>query len=578
MRATFGVAQTCSLRHVCDSLRLELAFSSPKLRPDRLYRSQTSEIDVCATYQRSRDRPASWPQGKRQQAAALHTSRTDVEHAYSQPSWSDRRSTLEDSSDSTSPTQDSRSDVQDGRSRTKASAEPIQNPKSKIQNGKRPYVRTPARLAAARANLQKARAAPKEKVYRLSEKRLAANRANLAKAKAARQQELEEMVDRLDIVFPPLGKEISAEALGPEVRCFCGSGKPYQQCCKARKAKTGIPGLDFPRDPQSDPRFDFAQGQPAESRGEAGEDDRPQVSRTFFRFGSPKWCEDGVDREAPDYGALEKAGRALLHRQRALVNEVRREGREVMRLLTQAAARTAVPTLQDILALACGLMTVLTKSRLLGRAKQLNQRVEKLLEAFLEKRYERAGVVVSPTALLERMLADAESPPLHRRQKRARPGAAKREHRAQRTKPAKRRLSDAGPDLPDNQPEFDLLVRRAFCAPHPEPEKDPLCHLIDELSDRLWSRLHTFQVELKYETERLAQMLDQMDDILPHEGCRTLLERLWMIEGGLKEAMRGAEPMMEFCLQDIARRLGTLIRLRYGSDPEIDRFGRRFGL
>jgi uncharacterized protein YuzB (UPF0349 family) len=42
--------------------------------------------------------------------------------------------------------------------------------------------------------------------------------------------------------------------------------------------------------------------------------------------------------------------------------------------------------------------------------------------------------------------------------------------------------------------------------------------------------------------------------------------------------MRGAEPMMEFCLQDIARRLGTLIRLRYGSDPEIDRFGRRFGL
>src|SRR5271167_1441761 len=54
---------------------------------------------------------------------------------------------------------------------------------SKIQNGKRPYVKTPARVAAARANLEKARAAPKEKVYRRTEKRLAANRANLEKAR-----------------------------------------------------------------------------------------------------------------------------------------------------------------------------------------------------------------------------------------------------------------------------------------------------------------------------------------------------------------------------------------------------------
>ena len=68
--------------------------------------------------------------------------------------------------------------------------------------------------------------------------------------------------------------------------------------------------------------------------------------------------------------------------------------------------------------------------------------------------------------------------------------------------------------------------------------------------------------------------IEEMDDILPHEGCRTLMERLWVIEGGLKEAVRGAQPMMEFCVQDIGRRLGTLMRLRYGSDPEIDRFSR----
>jgi len=138
------------------------------------------------------------------------------EIAYERPEPAPRgqESALEDSPDSAPPTQDSHSDVQDGRSRTETSGEPIQNPKSKIQNGKRPYVKTPARLAAARANLEKARAVPKEKVYRRTEKRLAANRANLAKAQAARQQELEEMVDRLDLAFPPLFQEIPAELAG----------------------------------------------------------------------------------------------------------------------------------------------------------------------------------------------------------------------------------------------------------------------------------------------------------------------------------------------------------------------------
>ncbi len=42
-------------------------------------------------------------------------------------------------------------------------------------------------LASRRANLEKARAAPKEKIYRSTEKRQAASRANLAKAIAARK-------------------------------------------------------------------------------------------------------------------------------------------------------------------------------------------------------------------------------------------------------------------------------------------------------------------------------------------------------------------------------------------------------
>src|SRR5262249_37429602 len=154
-----------------------------------------------------------------------------------------------------------------------------------------------------------------------------------------REKELEAIVDRLDMAFPPLGEEISEEEVEPEFICPCGSAKTFHQCCKGRKPKTGIVGQDVPSDSQAAPLFDLAQGLRAESRREDEETHLPQGPRTISRFGSPKWCEEGVDREAPDYGALEKAGQAFLHRQRALFNDVRHEGREVMRLLTQAAER-----------------------------------------------------------------------------------------------------------------------------------------------------------------------------------------------------------------------------------------------
>ncbi|HEV2348891.1 MAG TPA: hypothetical protein VG028_03490 [Terriglobia bacterium] len=49
------------------------------------------------------------------------------------------------------------------------------------------YTMTAAALSSRRANLEKARAAPREKIYRATQKRQAASRANLAKAIAARK-------------------------------------------------------------------------------------------------------------------------------------------------------------------------------------------------------------------------------------------------------------------------------------------------------------------------------------------------------------------------------------------------------
>src|SRR5262249_49906234 len=89
------------------------------------------------------------------------------------------------------------------------------------QKGKRPYVKTPARLAASLANLEKARAAPKEKIYGPSEKRRIANHANLQKAHAAlaaaraAKQAFSEHVERLFPPFPP-GKPASAPQEGAE--------------------------------------------------------------------------------------------------------------------------------------------------------------------------------------------------------------------------------------------------------------------------------------------------------------------------------------------------------------------------
>jgi hypothetical protein len=62
--------------------------------------------------------------------------------------------------------------------------EPIQNPKSKIQNG---YVLTPRRRAAMLANPEKARVAPRDRVYRTTKRCRAANLANPQKANAVRR-------------------------------------------------------------------------------------------------------------------------------------------------------------------------------------------------------------------------------------------------------------------------------------------------------------------------------------------------------------------------------------------------------
>jgi hypothetical protein len=66
-----------------------------------------------------------------------------------------------------------------------------QEPQSEAQTPQRPYEKTPARVAAALANIKKAQAALRESGYKHTEKRDAANLANLQKANAARRRAAE---------------------------------------------------------------------------------------------------------------------------------------------------------------------------------------------------------------------------------------------------------------------------------------------------------------------------------------------------------------------------------------------------
>jgi hypothetical protein len=88
----------------------------------------------------------------------------------------------------------------------------VQSPKSKTGKlryvRQRPYVKTPARVAAYMANFEKMVAAPKEKRYPPSPKRDAANMKNLEKAWAAPRKpsavrvEQEKLSERLASLFP----------------------------------------------------------------------------------------------------------------------------------------------------------------------------------------------------------------------------------------------------------------------------------------------------------------------------------------------------------------------------------------
>ena len=225
-----------------------------------------------------------------------------------------------------------------------------------METPKRPYVLTPRRLAALRANLEKARAAPKEKIYRHTDKRRAANLANLAKAQA---------------VLASQRAQAQAEAPGgPTAGADTRGYSPGKDKARAPAHPAELP--------------DLLQG----------------LKRVFFPPAAEGESPPELDPETD--ALLMKTARALLRPRQIFRREGRREIHQIMELLTTAAARPEPLTPAEAILLAQQIVKALPLGEAWDRANRVYGKLLELFQQLLESHYGDAlGCGFSITAMWE---------------------------------------------------------------------------------------------------------------------------------------------------------------------------------
>ena len=266
---------------------------------------------------------------------------------------------------------------------------------------KRKYVMTPEHRAKVIANLAKARLAPKEEVYRRTEKRYAANLRNLAIAQAKRREDAQreeaalrakmESAFPLDPVLRPPGSQQGTGSDAGENPRHDSRNSPENSDPQKRGAAP------------SEPRVSTS-GQPRETVPAAA----PATATTPVRSTPPS---GGVDRgkggtDADDPGAndersgrdaripkppgadeLDEVTRLVGKRLREVRYARRREGRRIMRLLTEAL-NMPHPLYPFMVAdLAADLLHCLDPDRITEEVRRLNNRIAGLLLKMIEARY-----------------------------------------------------------------------------------------------------------------------------------------------------------------------------------------------
>jgi hypothetical protein len=386
---------------------------------------------------------------------------------------------------------------------------------------------TPARLAAAMAALEKARAAPKEKVYRPTAKRRAANLANLEIANAKRRQEVETLRAGLEATFPAPESEFGigdSGFAGEEGDWGFGVGdsqKEAQGGSSCANPESRIPN------PGSSAKPESRTPEPGtEEEGDLGFGVRDSQSTETDLPSSSANPESRTPN--PGDEELDQAAPLIARRLRLADATARREGRRIMRLLTAAACRSQPLTADEAFALARKLVEILS-SGVPERAGGLNARIQQLLRKMLETRYgegaQYGGVPLA--AILEEVmearrlrLEQARAARKARQAARgetsgeasetesdgAAPAAGATESAGQpANKPPKEPPLSSAPDLPEDFEEFVKLVTRALGL---EGRLDDR-HLGRSLAVTLWERLQLWKERAEWEREELRDLFQR---------------------------------------------------------------------
>jgi hypothetical protein len=310
---------------------------------------------------------------------------------------------------------------------------------------------TPERRAKLMANLEKARLAPKEKVYRKTPKRYAANIGNLAKANAKRHQEseshqAEELRARLEGLFP-----------APEV--------PPTQPPSAPGPPLGPP------------------------------------------FCPPPPCDPPSGRLA---GAqeLDEAADLMAKRLRKLRAATRREGRRIMRLLTAAIHRSHPLSAEEACQLVRDLLRCLDGTRVVAEAQVRGVPLAAVVEVVEEQwrqREEARAARVAEAASAENNPSGAATA-----EEEADGAKASSEEPGESGGQAKEPSNVPIPELPQTLKEFQALLGRAL-----DMEGESHQYALAMLGAPLWERLHWWERQGHTERARLERLFEQEEATPP---------------------------------------------------------------
>jgi len=309
--------------------------------------------------------------------------------------------------------------------------------------------------------------------------------------------------------------------------------------------------------------------------------------------------------------ALRTVAERIWKRRRHFPRQARREGRQVMRLLAQAAQSPAPGSQQEAYKLFLQLLEILRPTRALRQAQNLNESIERALIEMLEARYGREAFINGqPVASLfraveadyKRQMAEEKAEREARRAARQQAtgnggqvtgdsgegtgdreqGTEGEQETAEAGQESATQANDAstahtgeaspeqkaaeqprgrGPQLPKTFEEFWDLFARAFRPPKEVREVDHDRMLLRPVAETVWARLHIYERQERQENERLDAALQKADQSVGN--LNDLRRRAWAVLGAFRIESWFTDALREL-QTDLDQDMGQLVKWRYG--------------